>query len=272
MLPILSQTVPLQFDTAYSPYAASDWRAAFADVADHGLTGVELAIAYPEEVDTGAVLAEAGRHGLAITTISTGQICGREGCFLTAANAGSRERAAAVLRDHIRLSVRLGRPHVTVGLLRGGFGDNAGGNELLSEMLHPLCKMAESEGVRLQIEPINHQETAMLNSTQQTLDFMRGMGNPAALGILYDTYHSDIEDEDPLSAAKSALPYITNVHFSDRDRFLPGEKGIDFSALYALLNANGYRYAYALETKCLPTQEHVLAHYGESIKNVIKIS
>lgn len=269
-MPLISQTVPLQFDTVYSPYAASDWRTAFSDSAKKGMTGVELAVAYPDRVDTDEVAAEAKRSGLTITSISTGQICGMEGCFLTAANPDSRRLAAETVSAHIRLSSRLGRPKVTVGLLRGGFGENAGSSELLAEMLYPLCETAKNEGVKLQLEPINRLETAILNSTQKTLDFLREMGYPDALGILYDTFHSDLEDEDPLASAKAALPYITNVHFADRERFLPGEKGIDFSALYALLSEGGYQHAYALETKCLPTREHVLAHYGESIINIIK--
>ncbi len=268
---ILSQTVPVQFDTDYSPYHATDWREAFADVAKQGLTGLELAVAYPEELDADEVLAEAKRHGLAITTLSTGQICGMEGAFLTASDAAARRRAAEILGAHIHLSTRLGRPHVTIGLLRGGFGENAGTNELLAEMLRPLCEMARAEGVMLQIEPINRLESDMLNSTLQTLGFLQELNEPDAMGLLYDSYHSDLEDAAPLAAAKAALPYITNVHLADRGRLLPGEGGFDFPALVRLLVESGYTGTFALETKCLPSRAHVLANYGSSIAQATKI-
>jgi sugar phosphate isomerase/epimerase len=268
-MPFLSQTVPLQFDTAYSPYPAAGWREAFRDVAGNGLTGLELAVAYPQDVDAAAVAAEAKRYSLTITTLSTGQICGLEGQFLTSADPDSRRAAADTILQHIRLSAKIGRPHVTVGLIRGGFGQNSGTEELLAEMLHPLCQAAAAAGARLQIEPINCGEASLLNSTWQTMAFIRSMGNPPGLGILYDTYHSDLEDGEPLAALEAALPLITNVHFADRGRLLPGEGGIDFRSVYQMLLKAGYGDAFTLETKCLPSREYVLDHYGERLLAVV---
>jgi sugar phosphate isomerase/epimerase len=264
-MPILSQTVPLQFDTPYSPYPAAGWRQAFRDVAGRSLIGLELALAYPQDVDAAAVAAEAQRYNLTITTLSTGQICGLEGQFLTSSDPDSRKAAAATILNHIRLSAKIGRPHVTIGLIRGGFGQNSGTEELLAQALRPLCQAAADEGVRLQIEPINRGEVSLLNSTWQTIAFIRSMGNPPGLGILYDTYHSDLEDGEPLAAAAASLPYLTNVHVADRGRLLPGEGGIDFRSLYRLLLEAGYQGALTLETKCLPSREHILAHYGERL-------
>ena len=79
----LSQTVPLQYDTTFSPYAAVGWRAAFADLQQKGFTGVEIAVAYPDRIDADALLSEAQARSLAITTISTGQAFGRDGLYLT---------------------------------------------------------------------------------------------------------------------------------------------------------------------------------------------
>ena len=42
---LLCQTVPLQYDTVYSPYAAAEWKAAFADLHAQVFTGVEIAVA-----------------------------------------------------------------------------------------------------------------------------------------------------------------------------------------------------------------------------------
>ncbi|MDR1194838.1 MAG: sugar phosphate isomerase/epimerase [Peptococcaceae bacterium] len=268
-MPILAQTVPLQFDTVYSPYPAAGWREAFGDVARHGLTGIELAVAYPKEVDGAAVVTEAERRGLTVTTLSTGQICGLDGQFLTALDPGARQRASATVLEHIRLSAKIGRPHVTIGLIRGGFDEDSGTEELLAAALRPLCQAAANEGVSLQIEPINRGEVSLLTNVWQTVAFIRGMGNPPGLGILYDTYHSDLEDGDPLAAARAALPYLTNVHLADRGRLLPGEGGIDFGALSESLLAAGYQGTFALEAKCLPTREHVLARYGESLRAAV---
>ncbi len=266
---ILSQTVPIQFDTGYSPYSAAYWREAFADVAQKGLTGVELAVAYPQIVDAADVRAEAGKHNLAVTTLSTGQIYGLEGLYLTAPEGDVRRRAAEILSGHIDLSAKLGFPNVTVGLLRGKL--EPGGKELLEERLAeallPLLAYAREAGVTLQLEPINRKETALLNTTAETLTFIEKLNFPGTLGLLYDTYHSCLEDGDMAKAVRIAAGKITNVHLSDSHRGLPGEGEIDFLPVLRALRESGYRGAFALETLCVPSREHVLAHYAASIKN-----
>lgn len=268
---ILSQTVPLQFDTVFSPYPASGWRAAFADVAAKGLAGVELAVAYPELADAADVLAEAQRHNLAITTLSTGQIYALEGLFLASPDLRVRLRAAQIVRGHIALSAKLGRPNVTIGLIRGKL--EPGGKEALearlAEVLAPLVKRAREEGVMLQIEAISRGETSLLNSTAECLAFLERMGNPEALGLLFDTYHANIEDGDTAAAVRAAAGKIKNVHLADSHRGLPGEGEIDFAPIIAALRESGYRGAFALETLCVPTKEHVLEHYADAVKATV---
>ncbi len=268
---ILSQTVPIQFDTGFSPYSAAGWREAFADVARRGLTGVEIAVAYPDQVDAEDVMAEAIKNGLAITTISTGQIYALEGAYLTAPDPKKRKQAQDVLRGHIDLSAKLNRPPVTIGLIRGKMepGEPAALLMLLGETLLPLCDYALERGVTLQFEAINKSETSIINSMEECLTFFECLGNPPALGVLYDTYHSNLEDGDVLSAIKSAKGRITNVHLADSHRGLPGEGTIDFKAIYLTLMETGYAGAIALETQCVPSKEHVLANYANSIFGVV---
>lgn len=266
---ILSQTVPIQFDTGYSPYQASDWRAAFADVAQKGFSGVELAVAYPGAVDAADVRAEADKHGLAITTLSTGQICGLAGLYLSAPEKDVRLRAADILRGHIGLSKKLGLPHVTVGLLRGKLepGGKALLEERLADSLLPLLAYARDAGVTLQLEAINKKETAFLNTTAETLAFIERLNAAGTIGLLYDTYHAYLEGEDMAGAVRAAAGNITNVHFADSHRGLPGEGEIDFVPVVRALKESDYKGAFTLETLCVPSREHVLAHYAAKLKN-----
>ena len=265
---ILSQTVPIQFDTSFSPYAASSWRAAFADVAAKGLTGVEIAVGYPDQADAAEILLEAKRNGLCVTTRGGGGGGGGEGLYLTAPEDSVRAKATAVVRGHIDLSTKLGYPNVTIGLLRGKL--EAGSQDTLESWLaksmEGLCVYAKDNGVLLQLEAINKSETMLINSTAQCLSFMEKLGNPESLGILYDTYHSNLEDGDMLTAVRAAKGRIMNVHLADSHRGLPGEGSIDFQAICRAIKDTGYTGAFALETLCVPTKEHVLNHYASSIK------
>lgn len=263
----LSQTVAIQYDSGFSPYEAAQWRTAFADLAEKGLTGVEVAVAYPDRVDAAELLAVAQSNALAITTISTGQICGLEGVFLTAPEAEKRACASEILMGQIALSRQIGRPPVTVGLIRANpkQQDHSGSRELLAQELAPLWAFAAEQGVILQLEPINRQECPLLSSTADALAFLEELGNPPALGILYDTFHSYLEDGNMAAAIHAAGGRITNVHLSDSHRGLPGEGNIPFTAVREALEKIGYQGAFALETLCVPFREHVLLHYADSL-------
>ncbi len=268
---LLCQTVPLQYDTVYSPYAAAEWKAAFADLHAQGFTGVEIAVAYPERIDADAVNREAEKRALTVTSISTGQAFGRDGWFLASRDAKIRACAADVLRAHIALSANIGRPRVTIGLLRGRPEQpTAESLRLLGETLPPLIELAERAGVTLQIEPINRAETTFLNTTRETLHFLRSLGNPGSVGLLYDTFHSHLEDGDMLAAAREAGERMTNVHIAGVDRCLPGEGAIDFPAVLAEILKTGYAGPIALETMCVPSREFVLANAGAALLDAVR--
>ncbi len=268
---ILSQTVPLQYDTIFSPYAAREWKSAFADIGRKGFTGAEIAVAYPDRIDTDELNREAEKNGLAITTISTGQIFGLEGLFLASAEKQIRERAMDIVRGHIALSQKIGRPRVTVGLLRGKPDQPVELSlRLLGEAMLPLAELAEKNDVLLQLEPINRAETTFLHGTRETLRFIDSLGNPGHVGILYDTYHSNLEDGDMAEAIAEAGARITNVHIADSHRGLPGEGTIDFPGIVAAILKTGYGGAFALETLCVPTREHVLACEGEALAGAVR--
>ncbi len=268
----LSQTVPIQYDTGFSPYPAARWREAFADVAKNGLSGVEIAVAYPERADAAEVLAETEKNSLVVTTISTGQIYGLEGLCLTSPDTAIQERAAEVVRGHIRLSEKLGRPPVTIGLIRGKLepGLKEDLEARLAEALSPLCDYAGEMGVKLQLEAINSAETTVINTTAACLSFIGRLGNPESLGLLYDTYHSNLEDGGMLEAVRAAGGKIFNVHLADSHRGLPGEGAIDFPAVCKAVRETGYKGAFALETLCVPTKEHILEHYALSIQKATR--
>lgn len=266
----LSQTVPLQYDTAFSPYAAVGWRAAFDDLHRKGFTGVEIAVAYPDRIDAEELCRHARTNGLAITTISTGQVFGRDGLFLAAADPEIRARAMAVVRGHIDLSARIGRPHVTVGLLRGRPEEGAAALPLFAEAILSLANYAEKRDVMLQIEPINRAETTLLNSTAETLSFLHRLGDPKSVGILFDAYHANIGEGDIAAAIRAAAGRITNFHIADSHRGLPGDGTIDFPMILAAVLDTGYTGAFALEALCLPSREYVLQNEWPALQGAVQ--
>lgn len=268
----ISQTVPYQVDTVFSPFKAAEFSGALAFLEQAGFTGVELAIAYPDRVDFDALNRQLEGHHLVATTLSTGQIYGLEGLFLASFDKEIRSRATAVVNGHIELSAKIGFPVVTVGLLRGKLeqGDASALLRNFKEALLPSVELAKKRGVMLQIEPINAAETVMIHSTYEGLAFLRELGDPENVGILYDTYHSNLEDGDMVEAIRAAAGRITNVHLADSHRGLPGYGSINFKAVFEAVQSTSYQGAYALETLAIPSPEFVNAHCFESVRSIMQ--
>jgi sugar phosphate isomerase/epimerase len=268
----ISQTIPNQFDTIFSPFKAEEFEDALAFLKDAGFTGVELAVAHPGLVDVDKLNRQVAGRNLSVTSISTGQAYDKYGISLSSFDEERRGEAVKFVKGHIDISERTGFPVVTVGLLRGKIerGDKASLMRNLKEAMFRCVEYASSRGVRLQLEPINRSETTLINNTSEALDFLEELGNPKNLGILYDTYHSNLEDGDMIRSIKAASGKIMNVHLADSHRGLPGYGNIDFLSIYETIQETGYDGAYALETLSVPSIEFVKEHCFESVSAFIK--
>ncbi len=266
-----SATIPLQHDTPFSPFSACKFGEGIRWVKDSGFDGVELVVAEPEKVDAGGLNALLEGLGLEVSTLATGQSFGLEGISLVDGNRENRERAVQKLFGHIDLSVRLaGRPNVTVGLLRG-VGDVRKKAELmpiLRETMLRCARYAAKKQVRINFEPINRYEAALVNSTREGAEFLHSIGDPESVGILYDTFHSNIEDADMAEAVGRYAGKISHVHLADSNRALPGDGHIDFAAIFRRLRESGYAGYVSLETLNLPDRESVRRRAEECLRKI----
>jgi len=268
----ISQTIPYQYDTVFSPFKANEFAYALEYIALQGFTGVELAVAHPGQVDGSKLYNLVKSFGLSITTLSTGQAYALDGLCLSSFDEEIRKRTVRLMEEHVELSACLGYPCVTVGLIRGKLekGDKRILLENFKTALMQCVEYAFRRGVTLQLEPICRAETMLINNINEALDFLYKLGNPENLGILYDTYHSWREDGIMTDAIKDAAGKITNVHFADSNRGLPGSGEIDFREVYEAIKSTGYKGAYALETLSIPSADHVKMHSAVSIMSIIK--
>lgn len=102
-----------------------------------------------------------------------------------------------------------------------------------------LAEFASSAGVLLAYEPLNRFETHFVN-TMADAALLADAVNHDSFGILYDTFHANIEERDPIGALNSIGEHLFHVHISENDRGVPGSGHIDFKALVNALNRRGY--------------------------------
>ena len=119
---------------------------------------------------------------------------------------------------------------------------------VLLDTLGELARHAESEGVRIFLEPLNRYEDHMVNRLDEAAELCAAIGLPA-LGVVADTYHMNIEEDDPVAALTAVAPYLGHVQASDSNRYQPGAGHLDWPALLGALDRTGYQGHIALECR-----------------------
>lgn len=263
-----STSLSIQYDNIFSPFLGREWIQGLKWVKESGFDAVEIIVSDPGLLDLGAVQRELLKLELPISTISTGQAAGLEGLSMMAASREVRQAALKRLREDIDFAVELGRPHVTIGLIRGKGGNLPFDVEhaLLVDSMKEIAEYAARQDVILNLEPINRYECVHLNASLSALELIKEIGNPQHVGILYDTFHSNIEDVDMAETIGRLKGHISNVHIADSNRQLPGEGHIDFEKVRQALEASGYEGYVALEVLNRPNPQHIVEHAGKSIQ------
>lgn len=106
----------------------------------------------------------------------------------------------------------------------------------LREALAPVADYGAARAVRVGIEPLNRYETSVVNTVEQGLEIIDGL--PAeGVGLTLDTYHLNIEEQDPAAAVQLAASAgrLAHVQVCANDRGAPGADHMDWPALRAAL-------------------------------------
>jgi len=256
-----SATVPLQFDTDFSPFFAAGFTDALSWLKNSGFDGAELVIARPNEVNGAELRKTLDGYDLQVSTISTGQAYGLDGLSISDLNDERRARAVERVRDYIDLASEINAIHVTIGMIRGGADkkNRTEGITRLRDSLSECLPYAKNKGIRLILEPINRYEVDFLHSCEDTVRFLKSLP-PGDIGLLYDTFHSNIEDACMKSTIEEYGDLIFHVHFADSNRHLPGDGHIDFQDVCAALEKKGFSGFVSLETLNLPDREYIKQH------------
>ena len=65
------------------------------------------------------------------------------------------------------------------------------------------------------------------------------IGHPH-IKAMYDTFHANIEEADPIAAFTKHAKNIVHVHISENDRGVPGRGNIPWAETFAAIRKSGY--------------------------------
>jgi D-psicose/D-tagatose/L-ribulose 3-epimerase len=119
--------------------------------------------------------------------------------------------------------------------------------ERCARNLKEVARYAEDEGVTLAVEPLNRFETSFINLAEQAVELVK-MVDSARVGIMIDTFHSNIEEKSIGKAIETAGPHLVHVHANENDRGIPGSGHVAWNEVAAALKKVNYSGALVIES------------------------
>jgi D-psicose/D-tagatose/L-ribulose 3-epimerase len=104
-----------------------------------------------------------------------------------------------------------------------------------------VAPLARAAKLKCALEPLNRFECYLLNTCEQSSAYLERLGEDG-FGILYDTFHANIEEKSPLGALETAWAkgHVNHVHISENDRGTPGKGHAKIRETISTLKSVGY--------------------------------
>ena len=211
------------------------------DIRATGFDGVEIPVFEGKPADYGRIGQMLDRIGLARTAISA---IGDPAEHLVSVDAAERAAGIAHMRWATDCAAALGAPllagplHSTLGHFSGS-GPTREELERSVEVQRTIGEYAAKHGVTVALEAVNRFECYLVNTMDALCAHVDAIGH-ASIKPMYDTFHANIEETDPVAAFARNARNIAYVHISENDRGVPGRGHIAWDKTFAAIRASGY--------------------------------
>jgi D-psicose/D-tagatose/L-ribulose 3-epimerase len=205
-----------------------------------GFDGVELPLINPDQVDAGAIRQVLAENELECNFCSVIP----SGLSAISEDAEVRRRTRAHLETCIDVAAEAGSKLIAgpiyspVGYLPGRRRNSDEWSRAI-ECYQSLGDVLARNDVTLAIEPLNRFETYFLNTAEDAAALCEAVGQPR-VGVLFDTFHANIEEKDVPSACRSLGRHLKHVHTCENDRGTPGTGHVDWTGMFSVLREMKY--------------------------------
>ncbi len=103
-----------------------------------------------------------------------------------------------------------------------------------------IIKVAEECGVTYCVEAVNRFETCLINTAREALDYVAEIDSPN-IGVLLDTYHMNIEENNIGDAIRLVGDKLTSFHTGENNRTAPGRGHLDWDEIFGALAEINYK-------------------------------
>ncbi len=225
----------------WTPHVTSEHFPILADLKKTGYDTVEIPV-FEGTPDHYAMLgAELDRLGLERSVVS---VIGPSGKNPLSSDKAHRQAAVEYTKWAIDCTAALGA-RTLAGPMHSELGYFSGNGATAAERKNGIAfhrkvgDHAARKNVRFALEALNRFECYFLNTMEQLADYLDEVDHPA-VKAMYDTFHANIEEKDPVKAIKTIKKHMIHVHISENDRGTPGKGHVPWEATYKALRAAKY--------------------------------
>lgn len=126
------------------------------------------------------------------------------------------------------------------------------------ESMHQVAEHAGKCGVMMGLEYLNRFECYLLNTAADGARFCGEVAHPNCK-MMYDTFHSHIEEKNTPAAIRALKDCLAHVHISENDRSTPGQGNVRWAENFDTLKEIGYDNLMVIEAFGLALDKLVAA-------------
>jgi D-psicose/D-tagatose/L-ribulose 3-epimerase len=205
------------------------------EIKRHGFDGIEVSMFDPADFALNDIRKGLEQHGLECTICA---VIPRE-LSVISGDTAIRQKTRVHLEQCIKMAAEVGAK-IIAGPLYSPVGYLPGRRRTADEWkwcvdcYQALGPVLARHGVTVAIEPLNRFETYFLNTAADAVALCDQIDHPN-VGILFDTFHANIEEKNMGQAYRVVAPHLKHVHTCENDRGIPGSGHVEWNEVFQAL-------------------------------------
>ncbi|MDX8491641.1 sugar phosphate isomerase/epimerase [Mesorhizobium sp. VK22B] len=211
------------------------------DIKATGFDGVEIPVFVGQPDDYKKLGSMLDRIGLERTAVSA---MGDPAMNLISPDGATRKAGIDYMKWAIDCSAALGADRLS-GPLHSTLGAFSGSGPTAAEKKRSVASQraigdhAGKKGVTIGLEALNRFECYLVNTMDDLCEHIDAIDRPH-IKAMYDTFHANIEEADPIGAYTRNRRNVVHIHISENDRGVPGRGNIPWKETFSAIRKSGY--------------------------------
>ncbi len=205
------------------------------EIKRHGFDGIEVSMFRPADFALDDIRQGIAENHLECTICSVIP----QGLSVISDDPSVRQKTRVHLEDCIKTTAEVGA-QIIAGPLYSPVGYLPGRRRTADEWkwavecYQSLGPVLARHNVTIAIEPLNRFETYFLNTAADAVALCDQINHPN-VGILFDTFHANIEEKNIGQAYRTVARHLKHVHTCENDRGIPGSGHVEWKDVFQAL-------------------------------------